>query len=217
MPLYFPESPPVPSKLANSQKRPHAGAQAIPKTHNAGSRTGEYPASAGVQAIPHLIPNIPNSGARQYPEQAQSSPAPLPPYPSCSLSHIDPRYVFVESSSDDGDMTHSNANNAAAATRPYVSVESSSDDGDATDSNINNATAATCPGPSSSLIVEAHSDAPTRYCTSSPIIVISNSEEESEIAWPPFIPRLDADAIHELHMLIPTGNQQQHPRDYRRF
>ena len=199
-PLFFPESPPVLSKPANSRKRPHAGAQAIPKTHNAASRIGKYPASAGVQAIPHIIPNVPSpsvqhpervSGVRQYPKQSQPSPTPPPPYTSRSLGHIDPRNVYVESSSDDGDATDSNVNSAAANR----------------------------PGPSSSLLVEAHSDAPTSYSRSSSVIEISDSEGESEIAWPHFIVRPDDDTIHELLMLFHpdnTDNQRQHPREYRR-
>ena len=155
------------SKPADSRKRPHTGLQAIPHNTNKGasriSASGQYPE-----------PRIPGvSPLGQYPEEAQASLTPPPQDPSRSLGHVDPHYVFVESSSDEGATTDSNDNSAPAVTRP----------------NLN-----------SSLIMEVHSDAPTTYQASSPVIIISDSEEEPEMLWPH--PRLDADAIYELNMLF---------------
>ena len=122
-PLYFPESPTIPSKPGNSHKRPHsviphindnashAGLQAIPhNTDNAASPTSS-------RQYPELtIPGVSPLG--QYPEQARASLTPPPPDPSCSLSHIDPHYVFVESSSDEGAMNDNSTPIADTRPRP---------------------------------------------------------------------------------------------------
>jgi hypothetical protein len=181
-PLLFPESPPVLSKIATRQKRPHAGIQAIP--HSANNASGQYPEPP--------IPGV--SPPAQYPEQ-ESLTLP-PPDPSRSLGHIDPRYVYVESSSDEDAVADSNANGA----RPrhinsrYVFIDSSSDEDAATNSNVNSAPS----GPSTSRIATVHSD----------VIIISDSEEEPEPApealWPN--PRTDAHAFYEMNMLFgPSG------------
>ena len=75
----------------------------------------------------------------------------------CSLGHIDPRYIYVDSSSDEGAATDLNDNHAAT----------------------------TCPGPSSSLIVEVHSNAPMTHHISFPVIIILDLdlEEECELMW----------------------------------
>jgi hypothetical protein len=87
-PLFFPESPPALPKPAKGGKHQHPRVQAIPRnTNHASSPSGEYP------ELP--IPTN-HSGVRspgQYPER--DSP------PSRSLGHIDPRCVYVESSSDE--------------------------------------------------------------------------------------------------------------------
>jgi hypothetical protein len=166
-PLYFPESPPVPSKSANSRKRLHAGFQAIPRNADkAASPSGQYPEPT----IPGVIPGVRPLG--QYPEQAQASLAPPPP----DLGHIDPRYVFVESSSDEDAPTDSKDNSTPTVTRPR-------------------------PRPR-----QVHSDAPTP-----PVIIISDSEEDSEEApvrvgeelWPH---PTDHDSINKMKELFgPPG------------
>ena len=104
-PLHFPESPPIPSKSANNHKRLHAGFQAIPRNaDNAASPSGQYPEPT--------IPGVSPLG--QYPEQAQASLTPRLP----DLGHIDPRYVFVESSSDEDAATDSKDNSTLTVTRP---------------------------------------------------------------------------------------------------
>jgi hypothetical protein len=188
-PLYFPESPTMLSKTANNRKRPHAGLQAIARNTNNGASSTSPSAQFPEPRIPGVRP------LGQYPEQAQASLTPPPPDPSRSLGHIDPRYVSVESSSDEGAAT-----DLGRIDPRYVSVESSSDEGAATDANDNSAIAVTRPGRNSSLIMEVHSDAPTTYQASSPVIIISDSEEEPEILWPH--PRLDADAIYQLNRLF---------------
>jgi len=176
--LYFPESPRILSKPANSRKHPHAGFQDIlHQTHNSSSHPGGYPESAGILANPRNTPNV-TSPSRQYPElwiPGEKSLTFSPPYPTHSLGHIDPHYVYVDSSSDEGAVTDSNDNSATAAR----------------------------PGPSSSLIVEVHSDAPTHH-TGSPVIIISDSEEEEEEAehkllWPH---PMDHDSIDKLNALF---------------
>ena len=122
-PLYFPESPTVPSKPGNSRKRPHgviphindnashARLQAIPRnTDNAASPTSsrQYPEPT--------IPGVSPLG--QYPEQSRASLTPPQPDPSRSLGHIDPHYVFVESSSDEDAATDSKDNSTLTVTRP---------------------------------------------------------------------------------------------------
>ena len=104
-PLHFPESPPVPSKSANNRKCLHARFQAIPcNTDNAASPSGQYPELT--------IPGVSPLG--QYPEQAQASLTPRLP----DLGHIDPRYVFVESSSDEGTMNDNSTPIADTRPRP---------------------------------------------------------------------------------------------------
>ena len=104
-PLHFPESPPVPSKSANNHKRLHAGFQAIPcNADNAASPSGQYPEPT----IPRVSP------LGQYPEQAQASLTPWLP----DLGHIDPHYVFVESSSDKDAATDSKDNSTLTVTCP---------------------------------------------------------------------------------------------------
>jgi len=182
-PLYFPESPVVLSKTTSNRKRLHAGLQAIPHgANNTGSPSGQYPAPP--------IPGV--SPLRQYPDQSQALP---PPDPSRSLGRIDPRYVFVESSSDEGSATDLNNSSTPTATRPRPTSS-------LIVLNDNSTPAATRPGPSSSLIVEVHSDAPTyRTGTSSPIIVSSGSEDEREpLEWPD--PLVDAHAFYEMNMLF---------------
>ena len=178
-PLFFPESPQISSKPANGRKRPHAGFQDIHhQTHNSANRSRDYPESAGVLAIPRNTPNV-ASPSGQYPEPripGEESLTPSPPYPQRSLGHIDPRYVSVESSSDEGAATDSNDNSAAA----------------------------TPPGPSSSLRVEVHSDVPATFRAGSPIIIISDSEDEDEEPereklWPH---PSDTDTINKLNELF---------------
>lgn len=62
------------------------------------------------------------------------------------------------------------------------------------------------PGPSSSLVVEVHSDAPTTHDPGSPIIIISDSDEEGdenepkrELLWPH---PADLDTIYKLNALF---------------
>ena len=153
MPLLFPELLSIISKPANSWKHPHAGFQ----THNSTSCPREYPESTRVLANPHNTPNVASPSPKLW-ILGEESLTPSPPYAMCSLGHIDPCYVYVDSSSDEGTATDSN-DNCAATTRP---------------------------GPSSSLIVEVHSNAPTTHHISSPIIIILDSEEEEaecELMW----------------------------------
>jgi hypothetical protein len=185
--LLFPESPPVLSKIATRQKHPHAGIQAIP--HTADNASGQYPEPP----IPGVSPPV------QYPEEESLT---LPsPDPSCSLGHIDPHYIYVESSSDEDAMADSNAN----GTRPhhinshYVFIDSSSEKDAATNLNINSAPS----GPSTSRIATVHSD----------IIIILDSEKEPEpvpeALWPN--PRTDAHAFYEMNMLFgPSGGFGPH-------
>lgn len=156
-PLYFPESPPAPSKSANSRKRLHAGFQAIPRNADkAASRSGQFPEP--------IIPGVSPLG--QYPAQGQAPP----PDPG----HIDPRYVFVDCSSDEDAATDWKENNTPTVTRPHPR--------------------------------QVHSDAPT-----TPVIIISDSEEDSEEPpvrvgeglWPH---PTDHDSINKIRELLgPAG------------
>lgn len=167
-PLFFPESPPALPKPAKGGKHQHPGVQAIPRnTNHASSPSGEYPELP----IPTNHSGIRSPG--QYPER--DSP------PSRSLGHIDPRCVYVESSSDEDAAADAGGNTAPTITRSVTS---------------------------SSHIVELHGDAPAAYHASSPITIISDSEEE-EIAWPPSIIRHTDDEVYEFAMLFGLPNQRQ--------
>jgi len=162
-PLIFPDSPPALPKPANRGKAQHPGIQAIPRnTKRTTSPSVEYPELP----IPKHQSGVRSPG--QFPERVRS------------LGHIDPRYVTVESSSDEGAATED------GTTVPTIPR----------------------PGPSSSLIVEVHSNAPATYSASSPITIISDSEEE-DFAWPSQFPRLDAAAIIELNALFGIPNQHR--------
>lgn len=170
-PLLFPESPPILSKPAKSRKRPHAEFQ----THNSASRPGEYPEFAGVLANPRNTPNV-ASPSWQYPEPqipGEESLTPSPPYPTRSLGHIDPRYVYVESSSDEGAATDSNDNSVAAGPSSSLIVEVHSD------------------------------DPTTHHMGSPVIIISDSEEEEEEaereLTWPH---PTDHDSIYKLNALF---------------